>query len=149
MKLAADASALVAEALRERGRRLIRHEDLDLYITPPTLSETLHEIDRRIDAMVRHGQVRAWRRDLVFEETAALLDEKLTVVTESEYGQHEMEAGDRVPRDPNDWPTVALALALGLGIWTADGDLFGCGVPVWTTETLLTHVGAGRAHESS
>jgi hypothetical protein len=25
------------------------------------------------------------------------------------------------------------------GIWTADQDFFGCGLTVWTTETLLRH----------
>jgi PIN domain-containing protein len=42
-------------------------------------------------------------------------------------------------------PTVALALTLGgdegrCGIWTSDQDLLGCGVPTWTTETLLAHL---------
>jgi hypothetical protein len=26
------------------------------------------------------------------------------------------------------------------GIWTADRDFFGCGLPVWTTESLLRYV---------
>ena len=74
-----------------------------------------------------------------------MLRRALTVMTETEYGHHDVEAGDRVPRDPNDWPTVALAMTSGIGIWTSDRDFFGCGVPVWTTETLLTHLAAGRA----
>jgi predicted nucleic acid-binding protein len=143
--LASDASALVAEALRDRDRRLISHRDLSLYVTPPTWSETVHEIGRRLDAMVRHGQVLPMLRDLAFAEATALLREKITVVTEDEYGRYEAEARDRIPRDPNDWPTVALALSLSTGIWTNDHDFFGCGVPVWTTETLLTHLASGRA----
>jgi predicted nucleic acid-binding protein len=67
------------------------------------------------------------------------------VATEAEYGEHEAAARDRIPRDPNDWPTVALALSLGIGIWTNDYDYFGCGIPVWTTQTLLTHLSTGRA----
>ena len=145
MKLASDASALVAEALRARGRRLISHHHLNLYVAPPTWSETVHEIGRRLDAMVRHGQVNALRRDLVFAEATVLLSERVTVVPEPEYVGYEAEACDRIPRDPNDWPTVALALSLGCGIWANDHDFFGCGVPVWTTETLLTHVATGRA----
>jgi hypothetical protein len=65
-------------------------------------------------------------------------------VAEAAYGAYEAEARDRIPRDPNDWPTVALALARGIGIWTVDQDFFGCGVPVWTTVTLRTHLAAGR-----
>lgn len=101
MKLASDASALVAEALRARGRRLISHHDLNLYVTPPTWSETVHEIGRRLDAMVRHGRVLPLRRDLAFAEATALLSDRVAVVTEDEYGQYEAEARDRVPRDPN------------------------------------------------
>jgi predicted nucleic acid-binding protein len=40
-------------------------------------------------------------------------------------------------RDPGDAPTLALALTLDCGIWTSDHDFFGCGMPVWSTETLL------------
>ena len=145
MNLASDASALVAEALRDRGRWLISHPDLNLYVAPPTWSETVHEIGRRLDAMVLNGRIGPLRRDLAFAEATELLSEEVIVVPEADYGGHEAEARDRIPRDPNDWPSVALALSLGCGIWTNDQDFFGCGVPVWTTETLLTHVAAGRA----
>jgi predicted nucleic acid-binding protein len=47
-----------------------------------------------------------------------------------------------VPRDPNDWPTVALALTLDCDIWTTDAAFLGCGVPTWTTETLGPHLEA-------
>jgi hypothetical protein len=39
-------------------------------------------------------------------------------------------------RDADDWPVVALALALGADIWTEDTDFFGSGVAIWTTETV-------------
>ena len=57
-------------------------------------------------------------------------------------GRLEDVARRRVPRDPNDWPTVALALTLECGIWTADADFLGCGVATWTTETLQLHLDA-------
>jgi predicted nucleic acid-binding protein len=40
-------------------------------------------------------------------------------------------------RDPDDWPTVALALALGLPIWTQDKDHEVAGIPLFTTGALL------------
>lgn len=46
----------------------------------------------------------------------------------------------RLPRDPEDWPTVALAIVLDCGIWTADADFLGSGVPTWTTETLIAEL---------
>jgi hypothetical protein len=41
--------------------------------------------------------------------------------------------------------SFSLALSLGTGVWTVDDDFFGCGVPVWTTQTLLAHLASGRA----
>src|SRR4051794_24803863 len=36
-------------------------------------------------------------------------------------------------RDPDDWPTLALSLALSCPIWTEDRDFFGVGVATWIT----------------
>ena len=40
-------------------------------------------------------------------------------------------------RDPEDWPILAAALAIGCPIWTEDTDFFGCGVPTWTTSRVV------------
>ena len=50
------------------------------------------------------------------------------------------EARRRIPSDPRDAPTVAVGLTLDCGIWTGDRDFFGCGLPVWTTETLQLYL---------
>jgi predicted nucleic acid-binding protein len=47
-----------------------------------------------------------------------------------------------VPRDPNDWASVALALTLNVAILTGDHDFLGCGCPTWTVETLTTELGS-------
>ncbi len=39
-------------------------------------------------------------------------------------------------RDPDDWPVVALALALDCPIWTEDADFFGTGIATWTTDRI-------------
>ena len=53
------------------------------------------------------------------------------------YGQFEVEARERLDkRDPDDWPILASALALGCPIWTEDTDFFGCGVATWTTDRV-------------
>ena len=53
------------------------------------------------------------------------------------YGQFEVEARERLDkRDPDDWPILASALALGGPIWTEDGDFFACGVGTWTTDLV-------------
>ncbi len=53
------------------------------------------------------------------------------------YGEFEAEARERLgPRDPEDWPILASALALECPIWTEDRDFFGCGVATWTSNRV-------------
>src|SRR2546430_10829641 len=53
------------------------------------------------------------------------------------YGAFETEARERLgPRDPEDWPILASALALRCPIWTDDADFFGCGVATWTSNRV-------------
>lgn len=40
-------------------------------------------------------------------------------------------------RDPDDWPTVAVALSLAVPIWSQDRDLEASGLRVYTTGELL------------
>jgi hypothetical protein len=61
-------------------------------------------------------------------------------VPQNEYGYLGIEAKERIPRDPDDWHTVALALHLDAAIWTQDNDFLGCGCPCWTTDTLISHL---------
>lgn len=140
MQLTIDASSLVAEALRGRGRQLIANPIFDLVIADTTMGEAEHELERRISAL-------AQRRSLISEEANALrvkvrqmISVDLSVIALAGYAQYVSEARWRIPRDPDDVPTVALALALDCGIWTADRDFFGCGLPVWTTDTLLAYL---------
>ena len=57
---------------------------------------------------------------------------------ESDYEALRDEAEHRIAwRDPDDWPTVALALTLDLPVWSQDKDLRDAGVEVFTTGELL------------
>jgi predicted nucleic acid-binding protein len=56
----------------------------------------------------------------------------------ADYDDQREEAEQRIAaRDPDDWPTVALALALGLPVWSQDRDLTDAGLVVFTTGELL------------
>lgn len=92
--------------------------------------------------MVRHGKMEASLVDTSLRATLAGLRRHLTVVPEAGYRQQEAAALARISRDPNDWLTLAVALALDAGIWTNDHDFFGCGASAWITETLLPHLEA-------
>ncbi len=138
--LAVDASILVAESLRSRGQDLIADPQLDLYIAEPMWSEVLHELRQRITIMHDRGRLATGSSEQSYDRIVELLRGSVTVVPRAEYDQLERVARLRIPRDPNDWPTVALAMRLDAAIWTSDYDFFGCGLPTWTTETLLAHL---------
>jgi predicted nucleic acid-binding protein len=59
----------------------------------------------------------------LLERAFRVAEEETTVVPVTVYSEHLERAAYRIPRDPDDVPTVALALALGgnegrCGIWT-------------------------------
>ncbi len=145
MLLVVDANVLVGELLRVRGRELFEKDVLQLRISEQAFDEALHEMSRRAARILE--QDRASRRavDAMLDEARGTVERRISPVPSEVYAGFEERASYRIPRDPDDAPTVALALALGgdegrCGIWTNDGDFLGCGLPTWTTETLLAHL---------
>jgi len=70
----------------------------------------------------------------------------LELIGSEVYGDFESTERERLGgRDPEDWPILASALAIGCPIWTEDTDFFGCGVPTWTTSRVANF--SGRASE--
>jgi predicted nucleic acid-binding protein len=136
MRLVVDASTLVAEALRASGRALIADAELDLFVAADAWSETEHELRRRAALMAERGYLEPTLAAQLLDDVWAVLAVAVTVVPRDAYADRLQEARWRIPRDPNDAPTIALALALDCGIWTNDRDFFGCGISVWVTETL-------------
>ena len=57
---------------------------------------------------------------------------------QAEYEHRREQAEERIAaRDPDDRPTVALALQLNLPVWSQDKDLTDAGTEVFTTGELL------------
>jgi predicted nucleic acid-binding protein len=55
MRLVVDANILVAELIRKRGRDLIVHPELELYMAQMAWEETCHELGKRVERMVQKG----------------------------------------------------------------------------------------------
>ena len=145
MLLVVDANTLVAEALRVRGRALLTHPRLDLAVPIEAWGEFERELAKRVAVIEARGLSTGVSREELLESGLGELRGRLRILPTSIYAEALDEAGRRVPRDPRDAPTVALALILECGILTGDCDFFGCGVPVWTVETLTVHLEAGPA----
>ena len=136
MRLVVDANILVGELLREKGRALVADERLELLVAAKAWEEARRELRRRVDVIAERGQLSKTTATELLNVAVTLAERHTTVLTEAEYGAFEEEARERIPNDPDDWPTVALALALEADIWTQDKDFLGCGVATWTTATL-------------
>ncbi len=137
MRLVVDANILVGELLRERGRVLIAHPELELYIAERPWSEARYELARRAELYAARRGLDSRGLIKLLAAAVSVAETHIQVVKQETYAAFEDAARLRVPRDPDDWPTVALALALEADIWTADNDFLGSGVATWTTETLL------------
>ena len=129
--LVIDANILVRVVLGERVRAVIgAHADDASFFVPEVAYAEAEE----------HLATLVVKRGGDLEKALALLRSlrSLVVIIGSEvYGELEAEALERLGApDPEDWPILASALALGCPIWTEDTDFFGCGVATWTSDRV-------------
>jgi predicted nucleic acid-binding protein len=143
MRLIVDANVLVAELLRSRGQELLAHPELQIVIADYVWGEAEHELRKRLTARFLRDGLGTEPVEPFLIGTTAVVYQRVSRMSETFYNRHETVARRRIPRDPDDWHTVALALAYGsysADIWTYDSDFLGCGIATWTTETLLAHL---------
>ena len=134
--LVLDANILIRAVLGTRVRRILEQyaAGVSFFVPESALSEAEEHLATLItkrggDPATGLGLLRAM---------AGLAD----VVSSDLYGDYEAEARKRLgSRDPDDWPILASALALGCPIWTEDTDFFGCGVATWTSNSVVIFLG--------
>jgi predicted nucleic acid-binding protein len=129
--LVLDANILIRAVLGQRVRRTLElHAESVSFFVPATAY--LEAEENLAELVVKRGGDPA--KALVLLRSLANLG---TVVGMDLYGGYESEARKRLgARDPEDWPILATALALGCPIWTEDTDFFGCGVAIWTSNSI-------------
>ena len=130
-----DTNILIGELLRMRGLRYLTGAP-HLYVTSQrVISEARYELPRRIARIAVRGGQRD-DLDIILNTALAFINEQIEVIPTASLLPLETEARLRVPRDPNDWELVAVALLTEAGLWTADADFLGCGLPTWSTPVL-------------
>jgi predicted nucleic acid-binding protein len=137
--LVVDANILVRAVLGKRVRKVIEAyaEEVTFFVPEVALAEAEEHLPALV---IKHGGDP--EKALAFLRTLVRLVE---VIGSDVYGEFEGEARERLgQRDPEDWPILAAALALGCPIWTEDTDFFGCGVATWTSSTVRTYL---RGHQ--
>ena len=129
--LVVDANILVRAVLGKRVRGVIEAyvEDVSFFVPEVAFAEAEEHLPALV---IKRGNDPA--EALAFLRTLGRLVE---MIGSDVYGEFEAEARERLgQRDPEDWPILAAALALGCPIWTEDTDFFGCGVATWTSRSV-------------
>lgn len=131
-KIVLDANILVRGVLGVQVPDLLDRYHLNvLFYTP---SQCFSDARNHLPAILsRRSQVEA-------EQVLSALDALHAIVQsvdETAYAMFEAEATPRIiEQDLNDWPLIALALALDCPLWTEDRDFFGTGIATWRTRTV-------------
>jgi predicted nucleic acid-binding protein len=129
--LVLDANILIRAVLGQRVRRIfeVHAESISFFLPEAAYAEAEEHLAALV---VKRGGDPA-KALAALKAMAALA----TIVGDDLYGDFEAEARKRLgTRDPEDWPILAAALALGCPIWTEDTDFFGCGVATWTSGSI-------------
>lgn len=129
--LVIDANILIRGVLGTRTRRI-----LELYANrlPPSCPQRPSRKPRSIWPRSPPNAATNPEAALRLLRTLAALTE---VLQDDTYMGHREEAVELLSkRDPEDWPVLAAALAIGCPIWSEDADFFGCGVAVWTSDRV-------------
>ena len=129
--LVLDANIFIRAVFGFRVRQLLEsYEDLASFYSPETCFQEAQEY---IPQLAQRRKINVLLAFSVLEE----LQRIVVAVDRSLYEGYEGPARERVRgRDPDDWPVVAVALMLGLPVWTEDQDFFGSGIPTWTTDRV-------------
>jgi predicted nucleic acid-binding protein len=129
--LVLDANILIRAVLGKRVRSILeKYEDSAEYYTPEVCFEEARE---HLPAILESRGIGRQSGLAVLTEIELLVQPVDRVL----YQEHEHAARHRIGvRDIDDWPVVALAILLGIPIWTEDQDFFGSGIATWTTDRV-------------
>ena len=134
--LVLDANILLRAVLGPRVRGLIERYSERVPLLIP--AACVDEVREYVPALCAK---RGWPTAPAVELLDALLG-LLHVIDTPLFAEFEADALRRIgARDPEDWPVVALALAVDAPVWTEDTDFFGSGVATWTTENVEVYLG--------
>ena len=129
MRLVADANVLLAAVLGGAAARVLRHPRVEAV---PVAAAALEEVHEYAVSLARKKNLRV---DTILTAVVSL---PVIVVERSDYAAHFKDAERRIAkRDPDDVDTLALAIHLGLPVWSNDDDFKKTGVTRYTTAELL------------
>lgn len=139
MRLVADTNVLLSAIAGGRAIAVIEHHEVEEVLAPQVV---LAEVCEYLSSFARK---RGLSEDVLLTALATL---PVAWVDRSEYEKQLPEAGHRMgSRDPDDIDTLALALHLGIPVWSNDRDFDGTGIQVYPTARLLSRLGVRRRRD--
>jgi len=144
LTLVVDANILVGRAGNTNGVAFITNPALSLVMTEYAADEARRHLTRRMQERVATTPLSPEDGGVILARTLAIVERVTIRFSLTDYAAYEERARYRV-LDPDDWHTVAVALALDIPIWTNDTHFWGCGVAVWTDASLTRHLASGFA----
>lgn len=135
MRLAADANILLSAVLGGRAKVILQHPEVEEVLTAEAIFEEVQEYAAHLARRKRLPL------DLVLLAVATL---PVRIVDLEEYRSSVAQAQKRIGRrDPDDVHILALAIHLGIPIWSNDNDFENAGIEWYTTAQLLKklHIG--------
>jgi predicted nucleic acid-binding protein len=129
VKLAADANVLLSAVVGGRARDVLTHPSVEEVLTT---ASTLAEVQEYLSYLARKKRLSL---DTVLLAAASL---PVSVVERPTCASKIAEATRRLGRrDPEDVELLALALHVGVPVWSNDNDFEDAGVEWYTTAELL------------
>jgi predicted nucleic acid-binding protein len=129
--LVLDANILIRAVLGSRVLGLLRKYAAQVDLMAPDVA--FQEVREHLPGILETRKIPVAPAMATLELVARLVQ----AVEPETYSSFEAIARERISRrDEDDWPVLAVALALGCPIWTEDTDFFGCGVATWTTDRV-------------
>jgi predicted nucleic acid-binding protein len=137
VRLVADANVLLSAATGGRAALILARPDLAEIFTTASVMVEVQE----------YAEPLARKLGLPLQTVLlAIATVPVAVVERDEYARLLPEARRRIGRrDPDDVDVLALALHLGVGVWSNDSDFETAGVEWHTTAQLLKRYGLGRS----
>jgi predicted nucleic acid-binding protein len=140
-RLVVDANILIGAVLGKRTLEVIEQlTEVNLFTPETSYNDAVEHLTR---ILRKRGEVSRFTEARISDTIQTALERLeglqsvIKMMDKTEYEHMQERATKRLPRDPEDWDLVALALTLDAPIWTVDKDFIGSGVATWTTQTVL------------
>jgi predicted nucleic acid-binding protein len=126
-----DANILIRAVLGRRVRGILRKYKSTAQLFAPDVA--VEDARTHLPALLKKSGSDVGAGMLLLDH----LERRVEILRIDAYGRFRKQALLRIgARDPEDWPVIACAMALGCPIWTEDADFFGVGISIWTTDRI-------------